>query len=152
MIDIKALSDKMAALKQEMRDHGKEALQAEVKKFFEKWGDAAPGAIRWRQYSPFFNDGDACEFSVHGVYAFSSPNCETPEDGSEEEDDYEGLSLYNYGPGYKRLDAKFPWVADFEALASVIEGNEDLMEAAFGNHVQVTCTAAGIEVDDYDHD
>lgn len=43
-----------------------ELVKEEAKRIF----DATPvyDRITWSQYTPYFNDGDVCEFRVHGVY------------------------------------------------------------------------------------
>ncbi len=89
-------------------------------------------AIGWRQYTPYFNDGDTCEFSVHDVQWCDSE--EMLEDSMWE------WNYANDGP------------EDLQALADVINGNEDIMKEVFGDHVQVTVTREGVEVEGYDHE
>lgn len=40
-------------------------------------------SVEWTQYTPFFNDGDPCEFSVHNYLNFNG----------EEDEDYEGDTI-----------------------------------------------------------
>ena len=52
-----------------VKTEGKKALKEFVKEFFDATGGTVK-ALRWRQYTPYFNDGDACEFHVHDAYEF----------------------------------------------------------------------------------
>lgn len=86
-------------------------------------------SVSWTQYTPYFNDGDTCEFTVHSWLTT------VDEDGNEEEDlESESGALQN--------------------LANVLD-NSDLSSAflqAFGDHARVTLTREGISVEEYDHD
>ena len=39
-----------------------------------------------------------------------------------------------------------------KAISDFLSDNEELCEAAFGDHVRVIVTPSGVEVEDYDHD
>lgn len=59
--------------------------------------------ITWTQYSPYFNDGDECTFSVHDLeYKLKG---ETPEDDDEDED-------YFYEGRYNSLYQLVNWADD----------------------------------------
>lgn len=89
--------------------------------------------ISWRQYTPYFNDGDECVFSVHEPYINGFDAYGWNED-DEEADEKPGKELF------ERVDAFFGL---FE---------ESDMKFTFGDHVRVTATAEGIEVEEYSHD
>lgn len=118
-------------------------------------------AIRWTQYSPYFNDGDACEFSANTddtqlLYASK----ETEDQEEDEEPDYEGgWEDSPYIPW--NFDEKSPeeqkeLMKDKE-LALLIRAafepfNDDDMETMFGNHVRVVVYRDGkVETEEYDH-
>jgi len=61
--DLKVLSDKMTEMRKEMQTEGKKALKLALKEFFSAFPMVE--AIRWNQYTPYFNDGDACVFGVY---------------------------------------------------------------------------------------
>jgi hypothetical protein len=109
----------------------------------------------WRQYTPFFNDGDSCEFGVHA----SDPNI----NGSDMHD----FDWYDWRVKYYlRGDAHYANLLtenskiDIEAckvveeFISVIESiPEEFLKDLFGDHVEVTISKDGtISVDEYDHD
>lgn len=109
----------------------------------------------WRQYTPFFNDGDTCEFGVHA----SDPNI----NGNDIYDcDWYDWKVKYYLKGdadYANLLTENPKI-DVEAykvveeFISVINSiPEDFLKDLFGDHVEVTISKDGtISVDEYDHD
>lgn len=114
-------------------------------------------AFKWQQYTPYFNDGDSCEFSVRtddpGVLAV----------GAEDWDDADEIaSDYVYRPDAPDGD-KFPKKKPeemhqlHEAQKSVAtflsQFDEDDMQYMFGDHVEITVDRDdGIEKDEYSHD
>lgn len=94
--------------------------------------------IQWTQYTPHFNDGDACEFGVHEPSFLL--------EGSEGfQDTWELRS-------HPSRDA-------FDALTKRLQAPamEDVFESTFGDHVEVTASrdAAGVvsfESEEYEHD
>ncbi|WP_326827412.1 hypothetical protein [Streptomyces sp. NBC_01751] len=122
----------------------------------------------WTQYTPYFNDGDVCEFSVGEIWVRTTEDVDSDE---QEFDDYDltlwahpSLGRVNYeyrgewpnreyvelgyeGPNEKRYrNAK----ALNEALTS--GAYENALLDAFGDHALVTVREAGIEVEFYSHD
>lgn len=98
----------------------KDALGEALEEFFT--ANPEIGRVRWVQYTPHFNDGDACVFSVHTVYfeikgvgreggpkrPIDSSNILDDEEDDDEWDDglnhfesYEGKSLSEDGKGYR---------------------------------------------------
>lgn len=137
-----------------------------TKLFFDKVPDVT--AVIWAQYTPYFNDGDTCVFSVGEPY-FTNANAEQIGDvtrwgeyeGEDEnvwsESDYilTGSSEYSLSARRERNIVLTPEqmtaIADFSRLIQSSE-MEEVMEAMFGDHVRVTATRDGFEVEDCDHD
>ena len=123
-----------------------------LKSFFE----LNPGinALRWTQYTPYFNDGDACVFGVGDVY-FTNAKDEQLNDvnswGEYEGDDEDvwAESYMTYLSGKEGVD-----VTSCDFISDMINSSEmkDIMEQMFGDHVCVTVTRNGIVIDDYEHD
>lgn len=78
------MNKKLAALKAEMQSESKELMKEAFKEFFSKYGEVVE-CIFWTQYTPYFNDGEACTFSVNQVFLKMKDD--------EEVDDYEGSEL-----------------------------------------------------------
>ena len=135
-----SLNEQIAALRKEAADQVKPLLQEFMKDHPEVKG------IKWAQYTPYFNDGDPCTFSVSAFGFFF------------EGDDLDG----------SHYDGELPWrgyegwdkanVCSLEthdacvALAKELGNMEDVLETLFGDHVSVSVTPDGVSVDEYDHD
>jgi hypothetical protein len=82
---LKAIVDKVSELKKLMQEQGQEALKEAFKEFFAAHPEAE--AVVWTQYTPYFNDGDACTFSVGDM--------ELKVDGSKMAEDVQKLLGYD---------------------------------------------------------
>ena len=72
-----ALKTKIAESRKQLEQTAKEAFTEMTKEFFEENPDLL--AFGWTQYTPYWNDGDVCEFSAHTDY----PSVTTVIDGQE---------------------------------------------------------------------
>ncbi|WP_030962631.1 hypothetical protein [Streptomyces sp. NRRL S-378] len=114
----------------------------------------------WRQYTPYFNDGDPCEFSAYGLWVRTEADTEVEDLYELEADNSSHPSLghrrYQWetkeylpyeGPDEARYDR-------VQALRGVVESGEfeNVLMDAFGDHAQVTVRRDGIEVEHYSHD
>ena len=133
MADIRAMKE---ALEAKIESDGQSALKETFTAFFE--ANPTVDAIRWRQYTPYFNDGDACTFSVRDFnYQIDGGMC----DGGD------------YGDGFVGT-----WSIKDKALEAAIDQfedevrDDDLYESIFGDHVKVTATREGFEIEEYRHD
>jgi hypothetical protein len=82
----KSLQDQINALNAQMREKSKDLMKEAFREFFTKY-DRVVENVYWTQYTPYFNDGEACEFSVHDTFILLK--------GDEDACEYEGSSLYN---------------------------------------------------------
>lgn len=132
----------------------------------------------WHQYTPFFNDGDVCEFSVYDLWV------QTRWDAERDEDDPEQRYVSDYHPTLAentytdiptgRFDQD-RWGRHYEvketitsvnphydadrlerckALDSAISSGafDNALMDLFGDHANITVRRDGITVDYYDHD
>ena len=158
------LREEQIALRVLFQIKAQELFKETTKEFFEK--NPSVTAIIWTQYTPYFNDGDSCEFSVGKPY-FTNANEEQMEDITscgeyEGEDDnvwsetdwiFCGDSSY---AKHRREQMNFEGVdpASIDRFSTLIQSDdmEDVMAEMFSNHVRIVATRDGFEVDDYDHD
>lgn len=114
------LTDKIAALRAEAQEQARQILHQGTKSYFEKYGDIVE-QLFWNQYTPWFNDGDTCEFSVGDVYVVLR--------NDEDEDKYSEGSEYDiHIDAYK--DALAKW-AEFNADP---EAYKDRVNAEYGGN------------------
>jgi hypothetical protein len=164
----------------ELRDEIQKTLEEIVKLFFAANPHVA--SLSWHQYTPYFNDGDSCIFSV-GDPQFTLKNsaASTSDDGDEDEDDdgddfddEDGerpddssfIRELRYANKQRKADiearieslggkdAYEKIVADFNVVKEFIQSiDEDHLETLYEDHVEVVCTRDGIEsIESIDHD
>lgn len=111
----------------------------------------------WTQYTPYFSDGDICEFSV---------NCDDPYINGDNIDDID-LDWYDWRVKYYlRGDKEYANLLeqnpniDIEACKIIFEFKEvinsipeEMLKGLFGDHALVTIHSDGtVNVEEYDHD
>lgn len=135
----------------------------------------------WSQYTPYFNDGDVCEFSVddpwirtvddedvedkydlipdatHPTLGYLEWRKMTDEEYALKVTEYRNRGWrgnpYNYGHFPKPGGAKYPDLLELAKKLDVQSAEyDDAMYDAFGDHAQVTVTKTGIQIDQYDHE
>ncbi len=148
-----------------------EKVKANLAKAFVDFFDQNPliKVIGWAQYTPYFNDGDACVFSV-GEVGFGM------DDKDIGEDPYEYTKIakpheYTLSAAAEGKDYAVEAVAKWEALcaehgeailnqtdanckelSNLLEHIDDQLEEMFGDGVQVVVTRSGIDTEEYEHD
>ena len=133
--------------------------------FLEKWKDKVT-TITWTQYTPYFNDGEPCEFSVNTLYAhiidedisyydgtFPINDWYFKERGTDKESDYQKKFWDNLLKLFIDESEAKDCNDDFEKLQKTFSQiNEDLLLEVFGDHARIIVTLAGIETEEFDHD
>lgn len=125
--------DLQAELQRKLKNDGEKLLKKHFQSYFKRFPDVE--AVRWRQYTPYFNDGDPCTFSVHD-FSYLKPGETAGYDG--DQDGFRSGWDPKELPEYMRSD--LPEIPD------------EVLLAVFGDHVQVTATPGGFEVEEYSHD
>jgi hypothetical protein len=172
------LKDLKAAYDRKLRDEGQAAVKDAFKDFFDQYPEVR--SVKWSQYTPYFNDGDACHF---GVNEFEAIVVSTEALKAEIEEkkrltieaanasDYkkaqllkeEVEDLQNQLNNEDDCDGNSAWslsrkkdprlIALGEALNNIErELPHDVLESVFGDHVEVTATREGFKTREYNHD
>lgn len=139
-----------------VKDQGKEVFLEAAKQIFQTNPNLEH--FSWNQYTPYFNDGDECKFSVN--YAWVSIKTTNMEDGARD------LRIYDQ---YRWSDPDFKWkptlenfgVSSYEELQQIAKSIQEVMQIfyyddykmMFGDHAKITVFRDGdIDIDSYDHD
>jgi hypothetical protein len=145
-----AFSDVTKAIEQTMKEARKqaqEAFLAELKDVFVRHSELK--VIKWTQYTPGFNDGDPCYFTIGETVAsnYEAINHygEWDEDEAEME---EPADLIAFSLDYN-VPKKFSDLNDIGKFINSTTG-KDILEFMFGDNVTVVVTAAGVDTEDYD--
>lgn len=122
-------------------------------------------AVKWEQYTPYFNDGEACEFGWD-----EGPRVRVAGDDEEAGEYSDGYRTefveVHYNPkapvGSSERWTETPVViegVDTDAITKALNDlakefahQEVLLRKTFGDPAEVTATKAGFEVEHYDHD
>jgi hypothetical protein len=113
----------------------------------------------WTQYTPYFNDGDTCIFSVDTDYI--SINDESVDEAEWASDVnviswgtwnrdlriYEGR-VEEPNPNYNPILTE----ASNEIKKFLGRFDNDFYLSKFGDHAEITVTKDGVDISDYDHD
>ena len=112
-------------------------------------------AFKWSQYTPYFNDGDSCEFSVYTDPSIKFVGAD--EDAGDYEDGFIDSYALDYSwSGRKRVyktpedTVKGKIFEEIEAILKSIP--EGVMLAAYDDHVHVIVTNDSVETEEYDHE
>lgn len=81
----KTLNERVESAREEMRSHAKPLIEASANQLFDLCPEIK--SVYWTQYTPYFNDGDSCQFSVHST-------CFSLVDDEEEFNPYESSVLF----------------------------------------------------------
>jgi len=127
-------------------------LAAEYAKIGKALGSRIVG-FQWDQYTPHFNDGEPCRFSIYDIWDITYLD----DEGEEQTLEFYGSDFAKYAKdesnGDEELEAQL--LAALKAAASVSEFNgehADVLEDAFGDGVTVRISKDGVDVEECDHD
>lgn len=120
-----------------------ECVRLGLQSFFNVYPEVT--AVRWAQYTPYFNDGDSCTFSSgHG-----DPELTVSVNGGDEDDDNNWEDTYVSSRKTELNKEELRSKALVDALSIY---SDDEMETFFGDHARVVVTRRRINVESYDHD
>ena len=161
--------DDLISAHEKMKLEYKKQAQDLFKEMAKEFWDKNPGltAVKWTQYTPYFNDGDPCVFGVNDVIFTNAEDHENVSPWG----DYEGededvfatwsiadlLKESTYAISEKERKAALKIIDKIDEQACnefslAVSQLDDVMKDMFGDHVQVTLTRDGFDIEDYDHD
>jgi hypothetical protein len=171
---IKKTVEEVEIKKQELIDELKPEFSNQFKPLFEK-SEGKLQSFSWTQYTPYFNDGDECTFSVNvdkldingqDIYEIDSlreyiSGIKITEENYQESVDFcnkleRPWWIRNIGESGYLPNPNFDEKLDniINEITGILESiPEDFYKDLFGNHKQITIYSSGnMEIEDYDHD
>lgn len=152
------LADLQAIKKQynkAIKENGKKLLKEEFKVFF----DTIPEVdkIVWRQYTPYFNDGETCYFSAEEFRVRIEDEYDSYGsygDGSLTVDDFDKDHPRAYQEEIVKIMDSSLKQRIHDALKTLNDNanDDDLLEAVFGDHVEIIATREGFDVEEFEHE
>lgn len=139
-----SIQEQMQKLRLEKQRQAQAVFKAEAAKLFE--ANPMLQSFGWRQYTPYFNDGDTCVFGVYSDEPDINDKCGYDLDS--------GLEYDASTRKWVQVRDPDPYIKLQVVVAKLLNGfDEDDMKHMFGDHVRVTVRRDGeIDVDDYSHD
>jgi hypothetical protein len=150
MNEILQLQEKLRNLQKEIREKSASAFASGVAPLFAS--QPILQSFSWTQYTPYFNDGEQCEFSANTDYLHLEYV-----DGTSD-DDF-SLSSHEWklkrggdysGRAYTANEHNLAGAAVAEFLQQF---DQDTLKFMFGDHVRITVDRDGnVTTDEYDHE
>jgi hypothetical protein len=146
---LKQMNEELEALKKAHLEKSKLMFTDVAKSVFDKHPKLE--SFGWNQYTPYFNDGDECTFSanidyvdINGENEYDSNVLQKTIYVQNAKGEYiETVNeLYNPELAAAQNDVK-------EFLSNI---DESVLRDMFGDHVEVTVSRNGTEVEKYEHD
>jgi hypothetical protein len=108
----------------------------------------------WQQYTPYFNDGDACVFGVRSLWVRTTEDSQDLDHWSLlAEDVHPTIGGRNWRTGqYEGEHEEISKKANDLDQAIQSGQFDDVLQEHFGDHAEITVTREGIEVEFYSHD
>lgn len=151
VVALRNLKTEREKLASQIRDNAKVLFRQASGTLFTEYPNLI--AYGWTQYTPYFNDGDTCEFGSN----HDDPGIVLTSDLSEFTDgtfDIDEFDIYDFYKSSYSADKRDP--ADNKAIDAVREFlrlfDDDDMYGMFGDHRVIKITRDGVEVEDYDHE
>lgn len=133
------MNDKIKQFKQTYEEEqaklqklGEEQFKEISQDFFNKYPTLEN--FSWNQYTPYFCDGDLCEFGVNSYSLAVNGSSEFDDDFIEKKKDKEFNKIHKE---LTKFVGSFP---------------EEILKNIFGDHAEIIVTREGIEVSSYEHD
>lgn len=157
LANIQKNKKEIETLKKTIKKTLKDTFKGLTKELFDTYPELK--SFGWDQYTPYFNDGEPCEFRANTSDIKINGYDEYDDEGDSDKsinvylngqrkiwDDASGGEIAN--PNYNKRNKEI-----VNTLTKFLEqfDNEDYKNL-FGDHVSVHITAKKIVVDDYDHD
>lgn len=147
----------ISKLKSEIVDSSSELFDEFRENIFSKYPKL--NSFGWTQYTPYFNDGDACLFYANTDYLMMN------DEYAEESEWFSKIKIITWGQwnqnlkSYEgRVEEPNPYFDEdllnaYDDIASFL-GNfgNDFYLTKFGDHAVITVTKSSVDISDYDHD
>ena len=131
----------------ELIENSRQAIREELLELFKEVLEKSNYVKRiyWRQYTPYFNDGEPCEFDIYDIWFQTNTEDDMDEEYSfsvwgEEYSDYHNHPEEEHQMYYE--------------LNQTVQSLGDVLESVFGDHVEISYTKGDEDflIDHYYHD
>jgi hypothetical protein len=131
---IEIFQEKWEAEREKLVTEFKENFNNFFSEIFKKYPKL--NAFKFTAYTPYFNDGEACEFSVNDVYDVLTDDNEDFKD------------VYSY----KGIEKEMIEEVLGEINEIIFAVDSSFYKESFGDHIEISVYRNKIETEDYSHD
>lgn len=155
--DLRDSQNQISKIKKDILEKSNDLFLEFSKQIFQKYPKLQ--SFGWTQYTPYFNDGDACVFNANVDYLFINGK------PAEESDWYSEKNVIDWGKFDRETKTYVGRVEEpnikftkelFDACQEIREFlqnfDNDFYLSKFGDHADVTVTPIGISVEECEHD
>ena len=138
---LESFKQAIKAKEDEYKNFGKQLFKDYIKEYFKTYPEIQ--AVVFAAYTPYFNDGDTCEYSINDpVYVL------------EGFDPQNLLRYYDYEYNDSIKSAVYNDInyKNYEEFNKFMQQNTELLKGIFGDHVCVYITPEEIITEEYEHD
>jgi len=155
---LESLVKKLEDTKEEMKVEFQSIFKEASADLFEKYDWLQE--ISWTQYTPYFNDGDSCEFYVNEEFSINGTTeykdtlyneCYGSILFDEDEELFEAQKKV-YDESEDRRNEYKEIQEEFEYLIGFLMNNEEIALMLFGDHAKVSIQKTGAYVEELEHD
>lgn len=145
--NLSVIRKELTDLKQEIRTLGTSIVSDAFRNFFARYPEVVE--VRWRQYTPYFNDGDPCTFRANDFCILTQSALEEAENSWRASNGY-------YSDDYDLRDEfeESRWRQIHDDLRNIYLSLDfdNFLELALGNDRKVRVSRNGVDTDEYEHD
>ena len=148
MKTIKKIQEATLAI-EELIENSRDSIKQELLELFKEVLEKSNyvNRIYWYQYTPYFNDGEPCEFGVYDIWFQTDPE--------EDMDMDEEYSFSVWSEEYKDYhDHPKEEHQMYYELTETVQSLGDVLESVFGDHAHISYTKGDEDflIDHYYHD
>jgi hypothetical protein len=145
--DFLTIKEEMKKLRDEARSKVKNFFIKGMNKIFEMYPEVK--SVSWRQYTPYFNDGEECTFSANVDYFDVNGFGDYSDEGEEGTINVLDYDYTNGGRQYKYPKGK----EIYQAIKGFLNQlDDDDYKTMFGDHALVVVRKDEVTIEEYDHD
>jgi hypothetical protein len=139
MSQFEKIKDRMLAIEAELFQRGEELILEVFSDFFQKYPNVLE--VRWSQYTPYFNDGDTCDFSANDFFGLSQKELDDEKNGD-----------FNFIEDCWDIKQDALLKKELAEIRNLL-GYNDLLKTMLGDHLIVKVTPTKVSKERFDeHD
>jgi hypothetical protein len=125
-----------------LRQDGKKAFEKACVQFFEAHGDEVKTLIL-KGYTPGFNDGDPCNFTIRDLEIVTHAMTEKELQAARDDEGLDGMELWSI------RDKDFKFLKNVETLQNLLHSITDTLEEVFGSNFKLIVSKERVTVEDF---